>query len=61
MKRGNNVLTVNQRKVEISNKSLFWILIILGKNMINKTKLYVGGENKDRTHWIIIIRNDIII
>lgn len=61
MKRGNTVLTVNQRKIEISNKSLFWILIILGKNMINKTKLYVGGENKDRTHWIIIIRNDIII
>lgn len=61
MKRGNTVLTVNQRKIEISNKSLFWILIILGKNIINKTKLYVGGENKDRTHWIIIIRNDIII
>lgn len=44
MKRGNTVLTVNQRKIEILNKSLFWILIILGKNMINKTKLYVGGE-----------------
>lgn len=46
MKRGNTVLTVNQRKIEILNKSLFWILIILGKNMINKTKLYVGGEKQ---------------
>lgn len=46
MKRGNTVLTVNQRKIEFSNKSLFWILIILGKNMINKTKLYVGGEKQ---------------
>lgn len=39
MKRGNTVLTVNQRRIEIWKQSLycvFWILIILGKNLINK-------------------------
>lgn len=99
IKRGNTVLTVNQRRIEILNKSLycdFWILIILGKNLIiklNDSYFFVNffqilssinfvkeklvrilkflkikrsrergclrEKKQSRTHWIIIIRNDI--